>query len=154
MSHTLEWVAIKKFGDDPIGAIGFLGNDAVAVVAFYDDRDGNRDGEVGIGEWIVSKVFPISMEGGNVTEVAMQGRAIPEIILRDPSFPNAAARMFASFGAGLVIDGAYSVYFAPGVGKIAGTAAKYITQGMVKEFVVRKGFEEAVKASVMTAIGR
>jgi hypothetical protein len=148
---TIEWVAVRKFGPRPIGAVGFIGPDAVAMIAFYDDADGNRDGRVGWGEWIASKISPISLKGRNVTEVAMQGRVEPDIILRDSSFPQLAARLFASFASGLVLQGYYQAYFARPVSLIGGGIARRITQGMVKEMVVRKGFETAVKRAFMTA---
>ncbi len=153
MADQIEWVSITKWGDEPIGAIGFIGNDAVAVVAFFDDKDGNKDGKISVGERIGAFLSPVSIEGSNVVEVAMQARVDIDVILRDGSFPQAAAQMFASFGAGLVIEGAYAVYFKPGVSMVGKGVAKKITEGMVKEFVVRKGFEAAVKKAVLSGAG-
>lgn len=153
MADKLDWVSITKWGDDPIGAIGFLGNDAVAVIAFYDDKDGNKDGKVSVGERIAAFVSPVSIEGMNVVEVAMQARVDMDIIMRDASFAQAAAQMYVSFAAGLVIEGAYAVYFKPGVSMVGKGVAKRITDGMVKEFVVRKGFEAAVKKAMLGGAG-
>ena len=151
---SIEWVAVKKFGPKPIGAVGFIGHDAVTIVAFFDDLDGNRDGKVGWGEWVVSKISPISIEGRNVAEVAMQGRVEPDIILRDDNFPQLAANIFLGFASGLVLQGYYAAYFARPVSLIGGGIAKRITSGMVKELVVRKGFETVVKKAFMgVAVG-
>ena len=104
----IEWVAINKF-NKLIGAVGFIGNDAVAVVAFYDDRDGNQDGEVSWGEWLADKF--ISMDGRATTEVAMQARVEMDIIMRDASFGQVAASMFLDFAGSLIWQGVYIAYF-------------------------------------------
>lgn len=152
MAEIIEWVAVKKFKPEPIGAIGFIGNDAVAIIAFYEDADANKDGKVQFSEWVGSKIL-FNLKGMNVTEVAMQARVEPNIILRDGSFPQAAAKLFLNFASGLIAQGVYQVYFARGV-SMAGTAlATRITSNMVKQFVIRKGFEAAVKKSFMGMAG-
>jgi hypothetical protein len=153
-ADTLDWVLIKKFGPEPIGAVGFLGDEVVAVIAFYDDLDGNRDGKVSWFEWGVGKISPVQLEGRNVTEVAMQARVEWDVISRDSGFPQVAAQMFTSFARGLIIDGIYAAYFARGIGMAGGGIAKTVTSGMVKEFVVKKGFEIAVKKAFMAGVGR
>ena len=80
-----------------------------------NDRDGNKDGEVSWGEWIASKISPISIEGMAVTEVAMSARYMPEVIMRDGSFAQEAARMYLNFAVGLVQVGIYAAYFSRGV---------------------------------------
>lgn len=154
MANEMEWIPIVKFGKEPIGAVGFLGNDAVAVVAFYDDRDGNKDGKVSWGEAIAAALSPISVEGSAVTEVAMQARIETKILMRDPSFSQMAANMFANFARGLVLDGIYAVYFSRGVKMAGGGIARTITKNMVKEFVIKKGFEKAVKEAFKATTGR
>lgn len=154
MSSNIDWVLIKKWGPEPIGAIGFLGNEAVSIIAFYDDRDGNKDGRVSTGEWIASKLSPISMEGSAVVEVAMQARIEMEVLRRDPGFPNMAANLFLNFARGLVLDGIYAAYFARGVKMAGGGLAKTVTSGMVKEFVVKKGFEKTVREAFDQAVAR
>ncbi len=153
-ANSMDWVLITKFGDKPIGAIGFMGNTAVSVVAFYDDRDGNKDGKVSWGEWGAAKLSPISLEGSAVTEVAMQARVEPDVILRDGDFPTMAANMFLNFAKGLVLDGIYAAYFSRGVSMAGGGIAKKVTSGMVKEFVIKKGFESAVKEAFKAGVGR
>lgn len=146
----IEWVPVTKFGNEPIGAVGFIGNDAVAVVSFFDDRDGNRDGKVSFGEWAVTKLW--SVEGMAVTEVAMQARVQPSVIARDSSFGTMAMRLFMSFARDQISQGIYAVYFSRGVKMVGGKIAKRVTSSMVKEFVVRKGFESAVKNAFMDAV--
>lgn len=154
MSEKMDWILIKKFKPEPIGAIGFLGNDAVAIVAFYDDKDGNQDGKVSWGEKIASALSPISVEGKAVTEVAMQARVEMDVIMRDADFPRMAASIFMNFARGLVLDGIYAAYFKRGVSMAGGGVAKIVTSGMVKEFVVKKGFEKAVKEAFEKGVGR
>jgi hypothetical protein len=142
---TIEWVLVPGIGGRMIGAIGFIDGRAAVVAAFYDDRDGNKDGEVSWGEWLASKLSPIGIEGMAVTEVAMAARFMPEVLMRDGGFAQEAAQMYVSFAAGLVADGIYAAYFSRGVGRVAGAAASAIGGGVVKEFVIRKGMEKAVK---------
>jgi hypothetical protein len=151
---NIEWVIVPGIGGRPIGAIGFIGNTAAIVTAFFDDRDGNKDGEVGWGEWVVAKISPISIEGMAVTEVAMAARYLPAVMLRDSAFAQEAAQLYVSFAAGLVADGIYAAYFSRGVKAAAGAAATAIGGGMVREFVIRKGMETAVKEIYDAGLGR
>lgn len=153
-ASNLDWVLIHKFGDDPIGAIGFLGNDAVSIIAFYDDRDGNQDGKVSFAEKVASMLSPISIEGRSVTEVAMQARIDMDVLKRDASFANMAVQLYLNFARGLIIDGIYATYFARGIKMTGKGAAKLVTTGAVKELIVRKGFEKAVKEAFNTATAR
>lgn len=150
MAGPIEWIAIKKFKAAPIGAIGFLDNKAVTIAAFYDDADGNQDGKVSLAEKIGSKLL-FDLKGRNIAEVAMQARADPDIILRDASFGQEAMRIYLNFASGLIVQGVYQAYFARGVGMAGNGVAKSITTGMVKQLVVRKGFETAVKKAFMAA---
>lgn len=143
-ARSIDWVIISRF-DRPIGAIGFIGNQAAIVTAFYDDRDGNKDGEVSIGERVVSMISPISIEGSAVVEVAMAARTDMDIVMRDAGFAQEAAQMFVHFAAGLVADGVYAAYFSRGIKMASAAVAKQIGGGMVREFVIRKGMEKAVK---------
>ena len=151
---TMDWVLIHKFGDEPIGEIGFLGNDAVSVIAFYDDRDGNQDGTVSFAEKVASVLSPISIEGRSVTEVAMQARVDLDVLKRDASFANMAVQLYLNFARGLIIDGIYATYFARGVKMTGKGAAKLVTTGTVKELIVRKGFEKATKEAFNAATAR
>lgn len=151
---SIEWILIKKFGPDPIGAVGLLNNQVVTIVAFHDDRDANRDGNVSAGEWLVSKISPISLEGRNVAEVAMQARVEPEVIMRDSGFPQAAAQIFLNFARGLLLDGVYAVYFARGVKMTGAGIAKTVTRSMIKEFMIRKGFETVVREAFNAGVQR
>ncbi|SOC10528.1 hypothetical protein SAMN05877809_105138 [Rhodobacter sp. JA431] len=154
MAKNIEWVLIKKFGPEPIGAVGFIGDKVVTVIGFYDDRDGNQDGKVSAAEWLASKLSPISVEGRSVAEVAMQARIEPDVIMRDSSFPQMAAQIYLNFARGLLLDGIYAVYFARGVKMVGSGIAKMVTSGMIKEYVVRKGFEKAVREAFDTGTGR
>jgi hypothetical protein len=145
MSAKLEWIAITKFGSSPIGAIGFLEGKAVAIAAFYDDRDGNKDGKVDWPERIVGWISPIKLDRAVVTEVAMQARVDLTVLERDPTFPQVAADLFVNFAANLIKQGVYQVYFARGVGMAGSALATRITSNMVKQLVIRKGFEAAAK---------
>jgi hypothetical protein len=142
----IEWIVIEGLGNKQIGAIGFIGRQAVVVASFYEDFDGNQDGKVSWGEWIVGKASPLGIKGKAVVEVAMAARYDMRVLERDPSFQQEAAQMFLKFAQGLVADGLYAVYFSRGVGAIAKPIAGRITSDIVKQFVIRKGMEKTVKA--------
>ncbi len=150
----MDWVLIKKWSDTPIGAVGFLNNEAVAVIAFFDDKDGNKDGKVSFGEKVAAFLSPIKLDGSAVTEVAMQARVEMDVIMRDPGFNQMAMNLFMNFARGIILDGIYAVYFSRGVSMAGGGIAKQVTSGMVKEFVVKKGFETAVKEAFKAAVDR
>jgi hypothetical protein len=150
MSGNIEWVAVKKWKPEPIGAVGFMGNSLVAIVAFYADEDANQDGKVSWTEWAASKVL-FDLSGKAVTEVAMQARVEPDILLRDQEIDRMAKNMFVNFASGLAVQGVYKVYFSRGVGMVGSAVARKITADMVKQLVIRKGFEAAVKRAFMAA---
>lgn len=143
----IEWVHVPGIDGRAIGAVGFLGNQAAVVTAFYDDYDGNRDGEVDWLEWAASKVSPISLDGAAVVEVAMAARVMPAVVLRDGGFDTWAKQAFVSFAGGLVVDAVYAAYFSHAIRLATGGIASAIGGGLVREYVIRKGLETAVKAA-------
>jgi hypothetical protein len=149
---TIEWVPVSGNAGRRIGAIGFIGNDVAIVAAYYDDRDGDQNGTVSWGEAVVAFMSPIKLDGRAVTEVAMAARADPDIVLRDATFAQEAARMFVAFAGGLIKDGIYTVYFSRAVKAAGAGIAARVADGMVKQFVVRKGFEAAVKKAYDAAM--
>lgn len=147
----IEWVIIDGNGDQAIGAVGFIGHQAVVVVAFYDDLDANKDGKVSLGERAAGMV--LGMEGRAVAEVAMAARLDLDVIQRDGSFPEMAANLFVNFARGLVAEGVYLAYFSRGVGNLANVIAGQMTSSTVKQFVIRKGMEKLVKAAYDASVG-
>ena len=109
----LDWIAVQDAFDKKkdIGAVGFVGNDIVTIVSFYDAADANRDGEVSWGEWLVSKNPIISTDGINITEVCQAAKYDMRILQRDASIIDMANKQFMEFATGLVMDGVYAVYF-------------------------------------------
>jgi hypothetical protein len=144
-SGDIEWVPVNGRGGRRIGALGFIGDSVAVISAFYDDRDGDQDGRVSWGEAVVSFMSPIKLNGRSITEVAMAARGDPDIMLRDPSFSQEAARLFVAFASNLIKDGLYTVYFSRAVKSAGAGIATSVADGMVKQFVVRKGFEATVK---------
>jgi len=141
---SVDWVVVKNsWSQKPIGALGFVGDEIAIVSAFYEDRDGNQDGKIGIGERIGSSIF--TMKGKSVAEVASQAYADPSILMRDPSLGQIRGNLLVSFAAGLITDAIYVVYFNRAVGKLAGVASAGLGLNPIKTFVVKKGMEAAVK---------
>jgi hypothetical protein len=151
MADTMDWIAVEKFSK-LIGAVGFIDNDAVAVAAFYDDADADKDGKVSTGEWIGSKIL-FNVHGMAVTEVAMQARVELDIVGRDPNFNAMALKMFVNFAQGLIAQGIYITYFSRGVSLAGSGLASTLTSSMIKQLVIRKGFESAVKKVFMKGVG-
>jgi hypothetical protein len=150
--QTIDWVPVTGNTGVRIGALGFIGNDVAVVAAFFDDRDGNQDGRVSWGEAVVAFMSPIKLDGRAVTEVAMAARTDPGIILRDATFAQEAARMFVAFAGNLIKDGLYTVYFSRAVKAAGAGIATRMAEGLVKQFVIRKGFETAVKKAYDAAM--
>ena len=140
-----DWVIVQDRTGRDIGAVGFIGDDAVAIASFFDSRDADKDGKVSVGERIVSTLSPIGLDGAAIAVVAMQGRSNPLIAERDSGFYGMSANIFAGFGQSMVVDAVWSVYFKRGV-RAAGTGvARVITGNMVKQVVIRKGFERTAR---------
>ncbi len=151
---TIEWVTVPGIDGRAIGAIGFIGKDAAIVTAFFDSRDGNKDGTATSGEKLLAWISPVRFEGKAVTEVAMAARYMPEILMRDASFAREAAQMYLNFAKGLVADGFYAAYFSRGVKAAAGATARVIGGGMVREFFIRESMKKAVREIYDASAGR
>ncbi|MQX35230.1 hypothetical protein [Roseospira navarrensis] len=143
-NDEIDWVIIKSLNKE-IGAIGFINGEAAVVASFYDYRDGNMDGEVSIPERVAAFLSPLDIKNKAVTEVAMAARYNMEVLRRDASFTHMANKMYLNFARGLVADGVYAAYFSRGIGSAAGGVAKAVTKNVVKQFVIKKGMESAVK---------
>ena len=151
----MDWILVTRF-NKPIGAIGFIGDTAATVVAFYDDKDANKDGTVSAGEWVAFKagaMIGVKMDGMNVAEVAMQARGNPMIMERDPGFYQTSAQIFVNFAHAMTMEALYKLYFAKGVSAVGSGIAKTITSNMVKQMVIKKGFEKVVKDAFRESVG-
>ena len=144
-TQNIDWYIVTGLGNKKIGALGFINDNVAVITAFYDDRDGNEDGSVSWGEAVVAFLSPISLRGRAVTEVAMAARNDIDVVGRDPSFYQESARMFVNFASNLIKDGIYTVYFSRSISAVAGQIAGAVTGNVIKQFVIRKGFEGAVK---------
>lgn len=147
----IEWIIIEgptDAGKAPIGAVGFVNNKAATVVSFFDDRDGNKDGNVSWGEWLADKISPISAKGITVVEVSQIAKYDRRIWNRDPSFQQMAINLFRDFTRRLVLDGVYAVYVSKGVEMGAAGVARRITSNAIKQFAIRKGMESAVEKAL------
>ncbi|MBR0681615.1 hypothetical protein GXW74_14050 [Roseomonas eburnea] len=140
----IEWVLVPGPAGRAIGAVGFIDGEAAVVVAFYEDQDGNRDGTVDWGEWLLARVSPVHVDGKAVLEVAMTARYLPAVAERGPGFDRWVGEQFVSFAGGLVVDAAYAVYFSQAIQALTGGIAGAIGGGLVREYVIRRGLEAAV----------
>lgn len=139
----ISWIVIEKYKE--IGAIGFIGNKAAVITAFYDDYDGNQDGTVGWFEWGVGKLGFVSVKNSAVTEVAMAARHDMRVMRKDSGFAEEAGEMFLAFAAGLVSDGLYTAYFSRAVSPLIKTIAGRITSNVVAQYVISKKMNKEVR---------
>jgi hypothetical protein len=144
-TNRLEWVIVKDFAQREIGAIGFVGGKAAVITTFYDHRDGNKDGSVSGFEKLGAYLSPFDLESRAVVEVAMAAATNTEVIRRDTSFGQTANNLFLGFARDMVKEAVYKVYFSQCVGSLAKSVAGAMTKNLVKQFVIRKGMEKAVK---------
>jgi hypothetical protein len=125
----MDWILVTRNSPKPIGAVGFLGDTAAVVIAFYDDKDANKDGTVSPGECNVM------------------------IMERDPGFYQTSAQIFVNFAHAMTMEAFYKLYFAKGVSAIGSGIAQTITSSMIKQMVIKKGFEKAVKEAFQSTVG-
>ena len=154
MADDIEWVAIKKWKPEPIGAIGFYQGKAVAVTAHREDADLNGDGRISFKEKMFSEVWGVQVGitlQSKVAEVAMQGRMEPAIIERDPTFLRTGAMIFANFARARALEGVYTTYFAGGVDLIGGGIVKKITANRVLGMALEWEFQK-IGAKVFTKV--
>jgi hypothetical protein len=146
----LDWIIIRDYANREIGAVGFIGKKAAIVAAFYDDADADFSGRVDApGEWIPAAFMPKSAGGPTRAEtmVAMAASVNTEVLARDPSFGDAANRLWLSFARGLIVSGVYDIYLEESVRQAARAVARRATDRLIKRFVVRRGMEKEVQAA-------
>lgn len=148
----LDWMIVKGHGNKEIGAVGFIGDEAVMITAFFDDKDGNMDGKVSFGEK-VGAAFLGGLKGKALANVGMQARADPDILMRDTNVYSMGAKLFVNFAQKLAKEGLYAAYFKMPISMGSGTFAKTIVSGTIKQFAVKKTAEVAVSKAIRSAMG-
>ena len=149
---TITWKKVVWHGNLVIGSVGIIDDKVAAIVSFYEDADGDLSGNVTFGERAALFLSPIGLGGSTVAMVAMQAAADPDIIEIDPTFVTVANKIFMNFARQAMIDGVYAVYFSGASKMIAAGAASVVTGNAIKGFLVRKGFEAALKHAFKEAI--
>ena len=146
MSGQIEWIEVNMY-DKPIGAVGFHAKKAIAVIAYYDDLDANKDGTVTWAEKAFKAV--VTPKGRSVVDVLMMARI--DLVHKDASINDWAMKKYLGLAQNLMVDGVYTAYFARGVSVVSGRVAKKITRSAIEEFAVRKGFEVAARKAFRNA---
>ena len=148
----MDWFLVKDSrSGKAIGALAYLDGKIAVVAAFYHDKDANDDGKISVKERIGSLLF--SMKGRQLARVASEAYADPDLLMRDPTLYNLRGRLLVDFATGLIAEGVYTVYFNQAVKKLAGAAAAGLTPSPIKQFVIRKGMQGAVKQAYRAATG-
>ena len=148
----LDWMIVRGHGNKGIGAVGFIGDEAVIITAFFDDKDGNMDGKVSIGERIGAS-FLGGLKGKALATVGMQARADPDILMRDTNVYSMGAKLFVNFAQKMAKEGLYAAYFRMPISMGSGAAAKMIVSGTIKQFAVKKTAEAAVGKAIRSSMG-
>ena len=149
---AIDWKIVRHSRSrEPIGALGFIGDEIAVVTAFFEDKDWNRDGRIDLKERFLS---PFTMKGKALAEVASQAYADPDILVRDPSIQRWRGQLLVQFANGMLAEGVYKAYFSMAIGKAAGAVAGAMTQHAVKAFVVKKGLEKAVQEAYRHSVHR
>ena len=151
-NRRLIFIEIEESPGSPIGQIGFLGSKAVVIVAYYDDYDSNKDGEVDWKEYFFSFTDATGLlKNEQFTKVAMTARLNPKVLSIDSGFPQKANNLYLSFAGGLIISGVYEVYLSQAVASAASSAGKRIIGDSLKrKFLIEKGAEKAVEEVLKT----
>lgn len=151
-NRQLIFIEIEEFPGSPIGQIGFLDNKAVIIVAYYDDYDTNKDGEVSWREYFSSFTDATGLlKNEQFTKVAMTARLNPKVLSIDSGFYQKANNIYLSFAGGLIISGVYEVYLSQAVASAASFAGKRIIGDSLKrKFLIEKGAEKAVEEVLKT----
>ena len=145
-SDELDWYVVRAIDERlPIGALGFVGNQLAIIVAFFDDQDGDKNGRVSIGEFVVSRIIPFRITGRNIVEVVIAAKDDVKVNERDPEFKRTATKLFLSYFSGLIVDGAYTAWLGVSINRASGIVARQISAGLVKQFVIKKGMEGVVR---------
>lgn len=159
MSDEIDWIVVKdRRGDVAIGAVAFLGDEAIAVVSYYEENDANKDGTVSMGEKVAGFFSPVSMKGVGVYEVVSRARDQMTLKLADANAPhNTEARakslkamqggQIQKLGAQMAMDGIFKAYIGTGINVGVGKAAKVLDWSMVKELAIKKGSEKLAKTA-------
>lgn len=160
MSDTIEWMLVKdRFGNKKIGCVGFVGDEPVVVLGFYDDYDADKDGKVSKTEWVVGKIAPVSLVGTATLEVISRAREQAILAIADGGSQARASKLsamqgsqFRSVGLSMALDGIFKAYMAPGISMAGGAIGTHIGAGAIKTFMIKKGMEKTAKAAFDAAV--
>ena len=148
MSSEIEWKPVMK-GGKLIGTIGFIDGQIAVVVSFYDGQDANKDGKV---DW---KESAAAWAGGFLSD-ALKTLGLQEVINAyaesgyiDPSerieLIKETKRNAMKVGVDLTIKALLEQYLSKIVGLLGEGLAAKLVKGDIKDFIVKKSFEESVK---------
>lgn len=147
-NRRLIFIEIEESPGSPIGQIGFLGNKAVIIVSYYDEYDTDKNGSVGLGEWLAGAIFDAAglLKNEQFTKVAMTARLNPKVLSIDSGFYQKANNIYLSFAAGSAISGVYEVYLSQAVASAASLVGRRIIgNSLTRKYLIEKGAEKAVE---------
>lgn len=148
MGQGIDWIVIDEYRGKPIGAIGFVGNDAAVIAAFYDAYDTDQDGKVSWTEWGISWIPGLNVDDYEITKVAMTARVNQKVLKRDSGFPQLANNIYLNFASGLISEGVYKAYMGRAISAGGTIIAGVLSEDLVKRYLIKKAFGYAVKKAL------
>ena len=153
---TIKWKTINtsdmRFytGSGIFALYGVQNNEVVAVVPLFNWRDFNTDGDVSLSEKAKALLVPNN-------DIGMLASIFLRIKENSPNGMVAASASaqggtkLAEMGFEMIRDGIKDVYVKPLVAVAGGKWGLTSSSGAVKQFIVKKGMEQAVLAAVELA---
>lgn len=148
MGKGIDWIVIDEYPGKPIGAVGFIGNEAAIIAAFYDAYDTDQDGKVSWTEWGISWIPGLNVDAYEITKVAMTARVNQKVLKRDGNFFQLANNIYLKFATGLISEGIYKAYLGRAVSDAGAKIAGVLAEDLVKQYLIKKGFGYAVKKAL------
>jgi hypothetical protein len=147
----MDAVLVKdRDGRTVIGAVVFIDDQIVAIVAYFEDKDWDHSGDVDLKERFFSF---FGLKGKALAEVASRAIEDPNIMMRDPAIRQWQGNLLTAFASTMIIEGLYKTYLSLPISRASGVIAGQITQSAIKSFVIKKGMEKAVEAAYKQATG-
>ena len=151
----IDWMPVKDNmdGNRLIGAVGFVGDEAISLISLHDDKDLDKNGVISFKERASSMLPFVGSDGTALLRVATCAYSNPDIMIRDPRIRAMWGRQFVKTARNLIAEGVYLTYFKGPISIGSGAAAKVLARGAVKQFIVKKGAEMTAKKAFQGAMG-
>ena len=149
----IDWMPVKNNANKVIGAVGFIGDEAVIIASLFDDRDLDQDGKVSFGEKVKSLIPLIGSDGAALAEVGKYAAHDMDLMMRDTQIRAFGYKQFTAYANNLIREGIYITYFQRPISIGSGTLASHVTTGVIKQIAVKQTAKAAVGKAMKSALG-